>query len=54
MERDKTNRESILQRMQNQWTDEQRIAKSNYVIHNISVNETQKQTDEILKLLNNQ
>ncbi|WP_333600697.1 dephospho-CoA kinase [Flavobacterium sp.] len=52
--RDKTNRESILQRMQNQWTDEQRIAKSNYVIHNLSVKESQKQTNEILKLLKNQ
>jgi len=53
IERDKTNRESILQRINNQWTDEQRIAKSNYVIHNISVKETQKQTDRILKLLKN-
>ncbi|WP_162128178.1 dephospho-CoA kinase [Flavobacterium phycosphaerae] len=53
LERDHTNRESILQRMSNQWTDEQRIAKSNYVIHNLSVKETKKQTDRILKLLEN-
>ncbi|TBX66599.1 dephospho-CoA kinase [Flavobacterium silvisoli] len=49
--RDKTSRENVLQRMQNQWTDEQRIDQSDYVIHNISVKETQKQTDKILKLL---
>ncbi len=54
MKRDKTNRESVLKRMQNQWTDEQIIAKSDYVIHNLSVDETKKQVDEILKLLKNQ
>ena len=54
MERDKTDRESVLKRMQNQWTDEQRIAKSDYVIHNLTVDATKKQVDEILKLLKNQ
>ena len=52
MERDKTDRESVLKRMQNQWTDEQRIAKSDYVIQNLSIKATKKQIDEILKLLN--
>ncbi|MDN3675885.1 dephospho-CoA kinase [Flavobacterium paronense] len=54
IERDNTDRESVLKRMQNQWTDEQRIAKSDYVIHNLSVDATKKQVDEILKLLKNQ
>ena len=54
MERDKTDRESVFKRMQNQWTDEQRIAKSDYVIHNMSVEATKKQVDEILKILKNQ
>ena len=53
MKRDKTDRESVLKRMQNQWTDEQRIAKSDYVIHNVSIEATKKQVDEILKLLKN-
>jgi dephospho-CoA kinase len=53
MERDKTSKESILKRIKNQWTDQQRVAKSDYIIHNISVKETQKQTNEILKSLNN-
>jgi len=54
MERDKTDRESVLKRIENQWTDEERIAKSNYVIHNLSVESTKKQVDEILKKLKNQ
>lgn len=54
MKRDKTSKESILKRMQNQWSDEQRIAKSDFVIHNTSVKETYKQVDEILKILKNQ
>ena len=54
IERDKTDRESVLKRIKNQWTDEQRIAKSNYVIHNMSVEATKKQVDEILKILKNQ
>ena len=53
MKRDKTDRKSVLKRMQNQWTDEQRIAKSDYVIHNLSIEATKKQVDEILKLLKN-
>ena len=54
LERDKTPRDSILQRIQNQWTDEQKIAKSDFVIHNISIKETYNQTDQILKILQNQ
>lgn len=54
MERDKTDRESILTRMKNQWTDEERAAKSNYVIHNVLVEDTKLQVDKILDLLKNQ
>ncbi len=54
MERDKTDKASVLKRMQAQWTDEQRIAKASYVIHNTTVKETYKQTEQILKLLTNQ
>lgn len=54
MERDKTDRESILTRIKNQWTDQQRAAKSNYVIHNVSVENTKSQIDKILNLLINQ
>ncbi|MEO5777973.1 MAG: dephospho-CoA kinase [Flavobacterium sp.] len=53
MQRDKKDRESILKRMQNQWTDEQRIAKSDYVIENLSIEATKEHVKEILKLLKN-
>ncbi|WP_264521483.1 dephospho-CoA kinase [Flavobacterium sp. N1994] len=54
VERDKVSKDSVLKRIQNQWTDEQRIAKSDFVIDNISVKETYKQIDQILKILKNQ
>ena len=54
LERDNTNRENILARINNQWTDEQRISKSDFIIHNISVDEAKREVDEILKLLKNQ
>ena len=54
VERDKTDRESVLKRMQNQWTDEQKMTKSDYIIHNLSVEDTKKQIDNILKILKNQ
>jgi dephospho-CoA kinase len=54
VERDKSDKQSVLKRMNAQWTDEQRVAKSDYVIHNTIVNETYKQTEQILKLLINQ
>lgn len=53
IERDKTDRMSVLKRIKSQWTDEQRIANSDYVINNIYVKETYKQIDQILKLLIN-
>lgn len=52
-ERDNTSSESTLRKMKNQWTDEQKIAKSDFVIQNFSVKETYKQIDEILKILKN-
>lgn len=52
--RDKTSRESILKRIQNQWSDEEKVAKSDYIIHNLSVEDTKKQIDEVLKILKNQ
>jgi dephospho-CoA kinase len=53
LERDKTDRESILKRIQNQWTDEERVLKSDFVIQNSTIKDTENQVDEILKKLNN-
>ncbi len=54
IDRDNTNRESVLSRMKNQWLEEQKIAKSHFVIHNISMEDTKNQVDVILNLLKNQ
>jgi dephospho-CoA kinase len=51
MERDKTSREEILKRIDNQWNDEKRISKSDFTIYNVNFNETAYQTAEILKKL---
>lgn len=54
IERDKTSRKNILKRMNNQWTDEQKIAKSDYIINNLSIEDTKLQIEKILKILKNQ
>ncbi len=53
IKRDNTSREKILQRINNQISDDDRIARSQYVITNITLEETKKQVDKILKLLKN-
>ncbi len=54
MERDKTDIQSVLNRINNQWTDAMRIAKSDYVIENTDFDKAVAKTDEILKKLMNQ
>lgn len=54
MTRDKTTKESFLDRIKNQWSEEEKIAKSDYVIYNISLEDTKNQVNNILKLLKNQ
>lgn len=49
--RDNTTREKVLQRVNNQLSDELRIEKSDYIIKNESFEEAKKQTDQILNLL---
>lgn len=51
MKRDKTNRELILKRIQAQWTDEQRISKSDFIIENEDLETAKRKVDEILKIL---
>lgn len=52
LKRDKTDRESILKRIENQWTDEEKMSKSHFIIRNITKKDTINQVDEILKKLN--
>ena len=51
IERDGTSREQVLKRINTQWTDEQRIAKSDYVIENSTIGGAKKEMEKILKIL---
>lgn len=51
MARDATTKEKIIQRMQMQWTDEQRLEKSDFVINNSSLVNTKEQVVKILNFL---
>lgn len=54
IQRDKTDIDSVMTRINNQWTDEMRILKSNYVIENEDINKACAQTENIIKMLLNQ
>lgn len=49
--RDNSDRESIMKRIENQWTDEMRIVKSDYVIENISMEQTKNQVTALYEKL---
>lgn len=51
LKRDTTTLAAIQQRMAAQWTDQQRIAKSDYVIENLDYLDTKAQIVKILKFL---
>ncbi|MFV8366307.1 dephospho-CoA kinase [Flavobacterium sp. XS1P27] len=51
IERDKTTRELVLKRINAQWTDEQRISKSDFIIENTSIETTKLEVVKILKIL---
>lgn len=51
--RDKTSRENVLDRINSQWTDEQKTSKSDFVITNISFDDAKNQVDKIINLLSN-
>ncbi|TDE43517.1 dephospho-CoA kinase [Flavobacterium rhamnosiphilum] len=51
VERDKTTRELVLKRINAQWTDEQRISKSDFIIENTAIETAKLQVVKILKIL---
>ena len=51
IERDGVTREQVLKRINAQWTDEQRLSKSDFVIENIDSEIAKRKTEEILKIL---
>jgi dephospho-CoA kinase len=54
MARDNANSEAVLSRINNQWTDEMRMEKSDYVIENKEIIKACEQTEKILKNILNQ
>lgn len=54
MLRDNISREKVLDRISNQWSDEERLKKSDFVIENTSLIAAYEQVNKILDLLNNQ
>jgi len=51
IDRDNSSREQVLKRINAQWNDYQRIAKSDYVIENDSIENAKSEVDKILKIL---
>lgn len=52
MNRDGVLREQVLQRMENQWSDEQKKPLSQFIIESTGLKETQKQVGQIFNFLN--
>jgi dephospho-CoA kinase len=53
MIRDKCTRDEVLKRIQNQWSDEQKSEKSDFVIQNSNLEIAKSQVLKILKILSN-
>ena len=51
MKRDNSSRESVLQRISNQMSEDDKILKSDYIIHNVLIKSTYEQVDKMLKKL---
>lgn len=51
LKRESISRDQVLKRINSQWTDEQRISKSDFVVENIAIDLTKHKIDEILKIL---
>ena len=51
LKRDSTDREQLLKRIKAQWTDEERIVKSDFVIENLDIDLAKLKMDEFLKIL---
>ena len=51
IKRDNSTRELVLKRINAQWTDEERILKSDFIIEHISSETTKLEVDRILKIL---
>jgi dephospho-CoA kinase len=52
IQRDKTERIKVKNRIKNQLSDKEKKAKSDFVVENIDIKNTMKQVDKVLKILN--
>ncbi|TRX20513.1 dephospho-CoA kinase [Flavobacterium franklandianum] len=52
IQRDKTTRELVLRRINAQWSDDQRVSKSDFIIENVDPKTAKAEIDKILKILN--
>ena len=53
MQRDGVQEQQVLERMQNQWPETEKISRSDYVIRNTNLTETRKHVKKIIADLNN-
>jgi len=53
IERDQTTAANVQNRIKNQWTDEEKEKRSNFVVENINLTETLNKIDNILNLIEN-
>nr|WP_299135406.1 dephospho-CoA kinase [uncultured Tenacibaculum sp.] len=53
IKRDNSTYEDVEKRINNQWKDSKKIIQSHYVIHNLSLNETEKEISRIHNFLTN-
>ena len=51
LQRDNTEREQVMKRINAQWTDDQRVSKSDFVIENIDIDLAKAEINKILKIL---
>ncbi|RVT73378.1 dephospho-CoA kinase [Flavobacterium sufflavum] len=51
LKRETISRDQVLNRINSQWTDEQRVLKSDFVVDNIDIDLAKLKIDEILKIL---
>lgn len=51
LKRDNSDYESVMKRVENQWTDEMRIAKSDYIIENLDIENTMNEVNRLYQEL---
>lgn len=51
LQRDNIEREQVMKRINAQWSDEQRVSKSDFVIENIDIDLAKEEINKILKIL---